>query len=215
MAFQGETFFTADWHDGSANIIKYCNRPFLSVEQMNETLRNNYNSVVTKHDRTFFLGDSVWGHQRYREVFEQLNGQKLVILGNHDNPQSYKKLLIDHTIDGLYKVKSVTIDGDYIFMSHYAHRSWNMSHRGGYHLYGHSHNTLPDYGRSCDVGVDKWGFKPVSWTELKEYFKDRDDTYNNHVRSDYSYQRNNFELYFTEKYLERVKADALVLERIL
>ena len=53
--------------------------------------------------------------------------KKFIILGNHDTEQSYKKLLIDHVISGLYKVKSLTIDNNYIWMSHYPHRSWNMS----------------------------------------------------------------------------------------
>jgi calcineurin-like phosphoesterase family protein len=132
-----KTYFTADWHHGSKNIIKYCNRPFSCVEEMNNSLIENYNNIVTKRDKCYFLGDMVWGHHNYKSVFEQLNGEKFIILGNHDTEQSYKKLLIDHVISGLYKVKSLTIDNNYIWMSHYPHRSWNMSSHGSFHLYGH------------------------------------------------------------------------------
>lgn len=209
------SFFTADWHRGSKNIIQYCNRPFESVAKMDEALINNYNSRVTKYDRCYFLGDSVWGHQHYREVFEQLNGEKFIVLGNHDNEQAYKKLLIDHVISGVYKVKGITIDNQYIWLSHYPHRSWNKSFHGAWHLYGHVHNTIPDYGLSCDVGADKWRFFPVSFEELKEYFKDKNYMYNLAYKDNHELYRENFEKHFTEKYKERTEKEASLLENLI
>lgn len=171
-----KVFFTADWHHGSGNIIKYCNRPFSSVEEMNDTLISNYNSVVTKKDKCYFLGDTVWGHKNYRHVFEQLNGEKFIVLGNHDNEQCYKKLLIDHVIHGVYKVKGITIDNQYVWMSHYCHQVWNNSFHGSFHFFGHSHNTLKfSRGKSCDVGVDRWDYFPVDFETLYLYLKDRDN----------------------------------------
>ena len=41
-----------------------------------------------------------------------------------------------------------------IFCSHYSHRVWDQSHKGSLHCYGHSHGSIPDWGRSMDVGVD-------------------------------------------------------------
>ena len=50
------TFFTSDTHFNHANIIKFCNRPFKDVEQMNETLIANWNRVVEMDDTVFHAG---------------------------------------------------------------------------------------------------------------------------------------------------------------
>ena len=215
MTVKQRIFFTSDTHYGSKNIIKYCNRPYSSVEEMNEAIINNFNSRVTKHDLTYFLGDNVWGHNNYKAFFEQLNGQKIIILGNHDNKQSYKKLLIDNVISGLYDIKHITVDNDFITLCHYPMRSWNRAYHGSYMLYGHVHNTITDYGRSCDVGIDKWNYHPVSWEELKEYFGDIKEITDHTARDDYNIYRNNFERHFTSKYRGRVNDETTILEELL
>jgi calcineurin-like phosphoesterase family protein len=55
-----------------------------------------------------------------------------------------------------------------IDLCHYAFRTWNYSHKGSWHLYGHSHGTLPEIETSLsfDVGVDSWDFYPVSFDEV-------------------------------------------------
>ena len=55
-----------------------------------------------------------------------------------------------------------------LFLAHYAHRAWPGLWRGTRHLYGHTHATLPDTTRSCDVGVDAWDYRPVCLTALLE-----------------------------------------------
>jgi len=50
-------YFTADEHYGHTNIIKYCKRPFNSIEEMDATLIENFNSKVTKADHTIHVGD--------------------------------------------------------------------------------------------------------------------------------------------------------------
>ena len=208
-------FFSADHHAYSKNIIGYCNRPYKNMEEMTEALITNHNSKVGKGDVTYFLGDTVWGHQNYKDYFKQLNGTKIIILGNHDNEQNYKKLLIDGIIHGIYKQKGITVEGQYIWLSHYPHRSWNRSFHGSWHLYGHVHNTCPDFGLSTDAGVDKWNFYPVSFEELKEYFKDREKYHNSFVRDDYKVYDENFHKHFIAKYKERTLDESKILGELL
>ena len=84
--FKGEKlFFTADTHFNHANIIKFCNRPFKSVEQMNETLITNWNSVISEDDIVFHLGDfCLGGAAEWTKLLDRLNGKIYLILGNHD-----------------------------------------------------------------------------------------------------------------------------------
>lgn len=55
-----------------------------------------------------------------------------------------------------------------IVLCHYAMRTWDRSHYNSWHLYGHSHGDLPSIGMSMDVGVDVWGYKPISLPLIAE-----------------------------------------------
>ena len=78
-------FLIGDCHFGHRNIIKYCNRPFASVEEMTDTLIKNWNGVVGKNDIVYVVGDfALCGKQKIIEIGQQLNGRKRLILGNHD-----------------------------------------------------------------------------------------------------------------------------------
>lgn len=74
----------ADPHFGHANIIKYCNRPFSSVEEMNEILIQNWNETVLPGDRVYANGDFCI-NRKFINILEILNGKKVLIKGNHDN----------------------------------------------------------------------------------------------------------------------------------
>lgn len=158
-----EIYFTADLHLGHQNIIRHANRPFDSLEEMDETLIERWNSVVGPKDAVYVLGDIAW--QTPRLYLERLNGYKELIAGNHDrlgrpHIQGYTK------VHQLYERK---IDGQWVVMCHYSLMSWNRSSHGSWMLHGHSHGTLeesPHIFRS-DVGVDVWDFYPVHWEDIK------------------------------------------------
>lgn len=86
-------FFVSDTHFNHKNIIKYCDRPFYSVEQMNNTIIKRWNQVVSNEDKVYFLGDFAFGDFETIEKFTQsLNGRKTIVCGNHDRrPQVYIK----------------------------------------------------------------------------------------------------------------------------
>lgn len=160
-----KTFFTSDQHFGHSKIIEYCNRPYKSVHEMNNCLVANHNKVVGKEDTVYHLGD--FAFRDHKNFLSQLNGKHYLIKGNHEGK--------DWRDAGFIWVKDVAMvrvgDQD-IFLSHYAHRTWNRAHHGVFHAYGHDHGNCPDHGRSCDVGVDAWGYMPVQFEQLVERFKD-------------------------------------------
>lgn len=146
-------WFTGDTHFGHANIIRFSKRPFSSIEEHDRQLIENWNSVVDSNDDVYFLGDfsyrSKHGADYYRN---KLKGNIFFIQGNHDK----EAMKIKNRFAWFKEVCYTKINDQKVFLSHYAHRVWPSSHHGTWHLYGHSHNSLPDIEEalSIDVGVD-------------------------------------------------------------
>ncbi len=171
-----DIFFTADEHHGHANIVKFCNRPFGGLEEMTEKIIANHNEVVKPGARVYHLGDMFW--RTFAPVhavtaMHRLNGQHYYIFGNHDEMFRHKE--VRDCFVWCKDVENLKVQGyPNIWLSHYAHRVWNGSHRGAYHLYGHTHNVLPegDY-LSTDVGVDAQNFYPISLEEVDKRLKQR------------------------------------------
>lgn len=156
-------FFTSDTHYGHANIIKYCNRPFNSVEHMNNQMIANWNNRVSHDDIVYHVGDFAF-MKNHRSILDRLNGSKHIVLGNHD-----KGISKDDGWASISNYKEITVEGQTIILCHYAMRVWNKSHRGSWMLYGHSHGSLPDdkNALSIDVGVDCHNYAPISFDEIK------------------------------------------------
>jgi len=163
------TWFTSDLHLGHANIIKYSNRPFSSVEEMDRALIANWNAKIAQNDVVYFLGDFCFSDvTRGQNYLNQLNGIKHLITGNHDKTAVQLR--------GWASIKDfaeVRIEGQSITICHYAMRVWNKSHHGSWHLYGHSHGSLPDdpNSRSFDVGVDCHNYQPVNMEDISRIMK--------------------------------------------
>jgi len=149
------TWFTSDTHFGHANIVRYCNRPFANVREMDEALISNWNECVKPKDTIYHLGDFAFRGDP-SPIFRRLNGEKFLLLGNHDVRKVVNKLF--GWVKSTYKLR---YNNQRIWLSHYAHLRWPNSHHGSFHLYGHSHGQLEGMGRSMDVGVDVWNYRPV------------------------------------------------------
>jgi len=164
-------WFTADTHAWHQNIIGYCDRPWTSASEMTEVLADNINEVVPAHGVLYHLGDFAWGNKKLIQDFRSMLNCKNVILvaGNHD-----KSIRGDKNLHNLFS-KVVRIEElnfgnrKKIVMCHYALRTWNASHHGSWHLYGHSHGTLTeDLSLSFDIGVDCWDYKPISFSQIND-----------------------------------------------
>jgi len=164
-----QIFFTADNHWHHRRILEYCKRPFSTVEEMDEAMIENWNSVVSRNDLVYHLGDFCFGNTKrdFLSCFDRLNGQIILIKGNHDKIAWQNRSSFLASYDAY---KEVTVRNKCITLCHYSMRVWNKKHHGAWHLYGHSHGTLPDdkYACSIDVGVDCHNFTPISFDQVTE-----------------------------------------------
>lgn len=156
-------WFTADTHFTHTNIIRYCNRPFSSIQEHDEVLIQNWNKVVKGKDTVYHLGDFGFNNtDKFCNIINKLHGNIYLIRGNHD-----KQEVIEHKRFKIVKdVHRFKRDKQEFFLSHYAHRTWPKMNYGAIHLFGHSHGNMPDFGRSTDVGVDRWNYTPVSIDQI-------------------------------------------------
>lgn len=132
-------FYIADWHFGHSNILAYDNRPFTSVEDMNNALVSKWNGAVSKDDLVYVLGDMFWCKADVAvRVLNNLNGHKILIKGNHDrnNPEFLDKF--DLVTDYL----EIADNHQRIVLSHYPIPCFNGHFGGAYHFYGHVHNSF-------------------------------------------------------------------------
>ena len=79
-------FFTSDTHFDHANIIRFCNRPFATVEEMNEALIANWNRKVHRDDTVYIMGDMFFRTTDPEPILQRLKGKKRLIVGNHIHP---------------------------------------------------------------------------------------------------------------------------------
>lgn len=157
-----QVFITSDLHLGHTNIIKYCNRPFKDVHEMNRTLVYNWNSTISKNDIVYFLGDLAYGRNSSTDSWlHKLNGRITFIKGNHDESNSVR--MLDHYI--------TEFDGIKLYLTHdpaNVPETWN-----GWLIHGHVHNNSPDHDmqrkypyinydkKTVNVSVELTNYKPL------------------------------------------------------
>ena len=171
-------FFTADHHFNHANIIKFTNRLFSSVEEMDAVMINRWNSVVKPKDTVYHLGDFSLAN-RVDHIFKQLNGTVYIIRGNHDrwvNKNAFFPITKEGSvflIPAQYELKHM---GETIVLSHYPMMSWNRSVHGSWHLYGHVHGRTKHPGLAMDVGIDNDdfdGYRPLNLYEICKFMSNK------------------------------------------
>ena len=172
-------FFTGDTHFGHANIIKYCNRPYSSVTEMNEMLIKNWNDTVDPTDTIYHVGDFAFDNNPHKFLV-RLNGHKVLIKGNHDK----KPVQVCPGWMQVADYKEIKVEGQTIILFHYSMRVWNKSGHGSWQLFGHSHGNLPDDSKSLsiDVGVDCHGYHPISFEKVRSLMAKKDVNTNGEVK---------------------------------
>lgn len=149
-------YFTSDLHFFHKNICKFTDRKLVTSQEDHEQwLVNIWNSRIENEDLVYILGDISFGkYQQTADFVESLNGQKIVIKGNHDNEQHLNRLKHDGIILSWKLYDEVEIQGTKACLMHYPIASWNRQHYGSYMLHGHSHGMYQGFGKILDVGID-------------------------------------------------------------
>ena len=171
-------YFASDYHLGHANIIKYCRRPFIDVDDMNNTIIRNHNNRVHPEDLVFFLGDFCFKNSpggkkgeglthKSRHYLEQLKGNFIFVKGNHDRNNSVKtiieRMVINYggkRINMVHNPEHADFNFDINFCGH-VHQNWECRRMRS----GEKFTDLINV--SCDV----WAFKPVSFEELMKRYQ--------------------------------------------
>lgn len=180
--------FISDTHFSHKNIIKYSSRPYEDTYAMNKAMTEAWNAVVAPDDTVYHLGDFAFAKiETIEKILENLNGNIHFVHGNHDKEiLKNKERLLDY---GLFKsitpYQEIHYKNQFIVMCHYGMRVWNKSHHGSWMLYGHSHGSLPPFGKSVDVGVDAKfvtnDYRPISFDEIKSFMDNRQMENNHHA----------------------------------
>lgn len=191
-------WFTSDTHFYHSKVIKMCNRPFDDVEDMNESIINNYNKLVKKEDVGIFVGDIFFcSKTKARDIMSRLNGRKILVLGNHDRGM---QSMLNIGFDWVCYEMWLPIAHTQVQIKHYPFlpTKWDLNvpwwqkflisvedrvkyadrrpkNEGQFLIHGHTHSKEKYNKKAIHIGVDANKFKPVSIFEIEKYIKN----YNN------------------------------------
>lgn len=176
-------WYTSDNHFFHKNVLKFEDRPYETIEEMNQKMIETWNKYVQPEDTVHYLGDFCFGgYNKWVSILEQLNGDITLYKGNHDSSKVTKRLLNEgyfkqiHTVGGQIKIKSPKTNNKYILtLTHYPVEIGNRPKLFSVHGHVHSEPTKSNYLNQVNVGVDsplnfdrEFG-KPISQEELIEY----------------------------------------------
>lgn len=193
-----QIFFTSDLHIGHENAIKFDNRPFKDLDDMHRGIIRNFNNTVPVDGLTYFLGDvATHGSELTKSIIQQLNGTKVLILGNHDKgAQACYNMGFDVVLNnamftlqkeqvtmshcplrGLYREDTKDMKGakeGELWHGEHRHPDFSIPNYGQFHLHGHIHSpnggkSEKILGRQFDVGLPANKYRPVHINEIEQW----------------------------------------------
>ncbi len=189
-------FIISDTHFLHTNIIKYCDRPFVSMEEMNKVMIRNWNNKVEPEDWVLHGGDWSYGRdakpERIKEIRKQCNGNIILCRGNHDSKLSANKWINYVGMQFFLNKHMQYLElGNYVFVYlkgspcedlKKKHQEWwnkkviYISHVpirgqvGSPYYWGHEHNNLSIEQEmeygGRNVGVERMHYSPLFLGEL-------------------------------------------------
>jgi calcineurin-like phosphoesterase family protein len=172
-------WLTSDQHYGHKNIIEYSGRPFRDVDHMTSELIERHNRLVGDADEVWHLGDFSLDARLVARILPTLRGKHHLVVGNHDachpmhhrHVRAEKKYLaagfvdiaVSAELDG-FLLQHMPYSGDHADRERYT--EWRPRDEGRWLLHGHVHESWKVRDRMINVGVDQWGYAPVTLDEV-------------------------------------------------
>jgi calcineurin-like phosphoesterase family protein len=180
-------YFTADCHFNHANIIIYANRPFLGINdlipnsqlwvsqerknqralEMDTEIIKRWNDKVKSNDLVYHIGDFCFKGNTFKYYESKLNGKIVHIIGNHDYNNGIKSLI----------TKAIMEFGNRVFLIQH-HPPTTPLEIPDYvdcvlcgHVHNHWKHAVLDSIPIINVGVDVWGFTPISIESILKFIK--------------------------------------------
>lgn len=184
--------YIADCHFGHENVIKYDNRPFKDIDEMDRKMVELWNDHVSNEDTVFILGDFVWkGFKSWCDIVKNLNGHLVFVKGNHDKAETIINICAHFKNTEYVGEQTTVVDNDrHVVLNHCPMSCYPNSYHGWYHLYGHVHVSF-DYNvilstqralealymtkfKMFNVGAMLIGYYPRTLDEIETIFKNRE-----------------------------------------
>lgn len=162
-----KTFLISDTHFCHANILTFTDknnnkiRPeFKDVKDMDLTMIYNWNSIVSPEDKVYHLGDiAMTSFTHLKNIFDVLNGTKILIKGNHDNlklsqyQQLFKDIRAYHVLDN-FILSHIPIHPDSLYR-------WKAN------IHGHLHKNKIENKKYINVCVENINYTPIDFEKIK------------------------------------------------
>ena len=153
-------WFTSDLHIGHTNIIKYCNRPFGSVAEMNTALVSRWNERVVDSDTVYVVGDVFLGKPAdSAPIVASLRGRKILVRGNHDRSA---RVMTEMGFEDVCNQMAMTLADGFNVLLHHEPLPGNRLTEWDALIHGHRHSPPRWDGKSLNVCVDLWDYTPIS-----------------------------------------------------
>ena len=137
-------YYISDCHFGHENVLRFDNRPFSSVDEMDRVMMEYWKCRVQKEDEVYIIGDFCYRSVRDPVWYlKRLPGKKYLVTGNHDAKTLEYPGASDY-FEAVDKMMYVNDNGRQICLCHFPMAEWNAYYRESYHIYGHIHNRLSD-----------------------------------------------------------------------
>lgn len=179
-------WLTSDLHFGHENIIRYCDRPFADVDEMDAELVRRWNERVAPDDVVWVLGDVALGPIHHSlGLVAQLAGDKRLVAGNHDRcwpgnrkPERWVQPYRDAGFTEIVTQTELDLgDGVVVPACHFPYRGdshdddrfipYRPVDHGGWLLHGHVHERWKVDDRQINVGCDVWDYAPVDAATIR------------------------------------------------